>query len=389
MLRRVTSVAGALAAGVLLAPGVASAQSASANPLFIPPEGTRGAADPGVAVFPGGTFVASTGPATGPVRTTTDGFTWTDAPGPLFTKAPGWLRDRRAGSPQIYWLPEHKRYVVLFSGKGPHGKGCIGRGVSSTPYNFTNGGRRIASEGKRKTGYALECRDDGAYSLIDPSLFRDDDGRYYLLYKRNFGAGRNMTRAERRFRDRPQDIVIRPINSDVRTGLRSSKTLIAARRGTWEGRSVEAPTMIRRKGRYYLFYSGANYARESYGVGVAASLARDNRPNGTFKRFRGNPILTGSGDPNFCGVGHQDLYTPGDDAWLIFYHAYLGEPHLPQNGTKCFVKDRNGKTYRRFLMADQLRWDRRGGSPLRGDFWPSVNDGTPSGDGNARGRFVD
>ncbi|MCP9490981.1 MAG: family 43 glycosylhydrolase [Solirubrobacteraceae bacterium MAG38_C4-C5] len=390
------AAAAAFAAAALVAPGAASAQSG--NPLFVPPqppgEKVRGSADPGIArLKPGtpGVFVTSTGSARGPVRTTTDGRTWTDA-GPHFIKTPSWLRDGRAGSPQIYWLPAIGKYVMLFSGQGPKGKGCIGRAVSDRPFNFTSHGRMIPAEGsgKSRAGYALECRDDGGYSLIDPSLF-ERNGKYFLLYKRNFGAGRGkLTPAERKFRNRPQDIVIRPINPDARAGLGPSTKLIAARPGTWEGKSVEAPTMIYRKGRYYLFYSGANYARESYAVGVAASLkGRDNRPTGRFKRFEGNPILRGSGNRLFCGVGHQDVVKSGD-SWQIFYHAYLGEPEpgVRQNGNDCLLK-RDGKTYRRFLMADVLRWDRRGGSPVRGDFWPSVNNRTPSGDGRPSGQFVE
>lgn len=367
MPRLLAALSGAVLALVLLAPAAAQAQ----NPLFT---ADPGSADPGVGLFGDQFHVASTGSAFGPVRASNDRRSWRTV-GELFArgKEPRWARDDRVGSPQIYHFPDIGKYVVYFSAQHEvKGKGCIGRGISNTPYGFENVGAESYKEGVPPEAGPLECEGDtlapSAYSIIDPSLFRDPrDGRFYLLYKR-------LTEP-----NPPSDIVIRPF-LDANT-LGAPKQLLAADRSKGEGVSVEAPTMIFRNGRYYLFYSGATYAREEYAVHVAASVAEDNRPNGTFKRFEGNPILSGAKDPNFCGVGHQDIPNPAGDG-LIFYHAYLGKPYENQQGEDCVIKDRN-----RFLMADVLRWNRAGGTPVRGDFWPSINDGTPSGDGQPLGRL--
>ena len=124
--------------------------------------------------------------------------------------------------------------------------------------------------------------------------------------------------------------------------------------------------------RYYLFYSGANYARDTYAVGVAASRIGSNRPDSKLVKYPGNPILRGEGNDAFCGVGHQDVTNVPGDGWLLFYHAYLGG-----------VTKGSCTGSKRYLMMDPLRWDQPGGPPRMrvSDFWPSVLNRTPSGTG--------
>ncbi len=132
--------------------------------------------------------------------------------------------------------------------------------------------------------------------------------------------------------------------------------------------------MVYKDGWYYLFYSGAAFWSDKYGVGVARSKS----PIGRFMRDPGNPILSGVGDDKFCGVGHQDITWTPQDGWLIFYHAYQSN----SKGNCQQDKDREGgdnteededkeQKKRRYLMMDQLHWDRPGG-------WPRAHDRTPS-----------
>ena len=268
---------------------------------------------------------------------------------------------RRAAAhrrPQIYFLESIKKYVAYFSARAAKTeKRCIGRAVSSNPYNFTNEGL-----GADPAVSPFECRNDATYSLIDASLFRDPrDNQRYLLYKRDFDDGQGTQ----------DDIVIRRVDQDGRSNLGPPTQLVVAERGTWEGFSVEAPTMIARNGRYYLFYSGANYARDSYAVGVAVSSIESNRPDSKLVKYPGNPILKGEGNNTFCGVGHQDVTDVPGDGPLLFYHAYLGGTDAKGD---CLGTER-------FLMMDVLHWDQPGGSPRVGNFWPRVHNGTPSGNG--------
>jgi len=199
------------------------------------------------------------------------------------------------------------------------------------------------------------------YNLIDPDLLRDPaTGRYYLLYKRQL----QRLRGRRRGRS---DIVIRPVGQDAKSRLGPITRLVQAsgKGGGRDGVSVEAPTMVARNRRYFLFYSIANYANDSYAVSVAASRRKANTPTGgNFTKFAGNPIYSGKTnklnkpDAAFCGVGHQDIMPLPNDRWVIFAHAYLREtpPAQPGGNARC-----KGK---RQLVADELRWTGRRNRPL-------------------------
>lgn len=121
--------------------------------------------------------------------------------------------------------------------------------------------------------------------------------------------------------------------------------------------------MLYRDGAYYLFYSGNGFSTDKYAVGVARSSSPVGSPPGKdFEKYAGNPILSGERDPNFCGVGHQDVTYTDRDGWLIFYHGYISVNRPKGRGEKC-----EGQ---RYLMWDRLSWDRG---------WPGVRDGTPGG----------
>ncbi|MCP9490834.1 MAG: family 43 glycosylhydrolase [Solirubrobacteraceae bacterium MAG38_C4-C5] len=376
----------ALAVGL---PGAAQAQSG--NPLF---DADPGSADPGVSFLEGQFRVTSTG---GPrVRNSPDLVNWREDE-PLFAPGgePRWAEDQRAGSPKIYPLADG-RFVLLFSARHEaKGKGCIGRAISSTPNNFRNMGRESFRHDVPAEAGPLECEGDGvsasdranqrnrlepsAFSLIDPALFVNPaNGEYYLLYKRQLQDRIDAPKG-------PSDIVIRPINSDVLSGLGGITRLVVASGD--EGVSVEAPTMIARNGRYFLFYSIANFSNDSYAVSVAVSRREANTPTGgDFVKFGGNPIYSGRGNPNFCGVGHQDVLQTGSDSWILFAHANLNEKDgaTPGDRNECVGS-------RRQLVADTLRFDIPSSEPANqreGFAWPSVSNGTPSGDGTPRGTLT-
>ena len=385
--RLVTRFAAALLGALALALCLTGAARAeSANPLF---KGIKqGSSDPGVSFFNGQFRVTSSRGAR--VRTSPNLVKWREEKRLFASRgAPRWAVGRRIGSSKIYFLPAIKRYVLVFGALHRiKGKFCIGRATSKRPYGFRNMGRESA-------GGPLECEGPGlsksAYSLLDPDLFQDPaTGSHYLLYKRQLQSRIDAPR-------QPSDIVIRAIGPDAKSGLGlPTRLVVADGKGTKEGVSVEAPTMVARNARYFLFYSIANFTNDSYAVSVAASRREANTPmGGDFVKFGANPIYSGKRDKDFCGVGHQDVMQVGQDAWLLFAHAYLVErpPAKPGGNPRCVSKPvrPGGRTPRRQLVADQLRWNVPSTNPLNtqeGFAWPSVNDGTPSGNGNPGGKLV-
>jgi beta-xylosidase len=280
------------------------------------------------------------------------------APAFLLRDLPRWVNPAHSlWAPEIYFFHDKDMFVAYYTAfhRGRHFK-CIGRAtLSLDKFNETG---RLDDFTDRGFGDkdALCNRPDG-YSLIDASLFTDSDGERYLLYKRD-----RPKKSGRR-----KEIVIRTANKgDGGSPLGPTHVILypTNANGGWEldpAASVEAPTMVRREpaGDYYLFYSGSAFNSNGYGVGVA----RSDNPVGGFERKPadegGNPILTGKGDEDFCGVGGQDVAEPVNsaDSWHLVYHAWPNNTCEPE------------KEGRR-LMVDDLIWPPGG--------WPSVAGRHPS-----------
>lgn len=105
----------------------------------------------------------------------------------------------------------------------------------------------------------------------------------------------------------------------------------------WEGPLVEAPTLWKRDGRYYLYYSGHGYKGDRYAVGYATA----DDPRGPYVKPPGGPLLATrrSAEGAVLGPGDQDIVAGRDGRTWIAYHAW--DP---------------SERYRR-LNLDPLVWD--------------------------------
>ena len=128
------------------------------------------------------------------------------------------------------------------------------------------------------------------------------------------------------------------------------------------GAGVEAPSVIRRNGRWYFFGSRGTCCagtESTYHVVVGRSESIDgpyrNREGESLLAASGTTILHGS--ERFAGPGHNTVVRDdsGDD-WLL-YHAYERENPWA------------GEAPRRVLMLDRLSW---------ADGWPTVEGNRPS-----------
>jgi arabinan endo-1,5-alpha-L-arabinosidase len=309
----------------------------------------QNAADPGVIQASDGSYrVAATSGVHSygamPIFSSSDLSNWTRtgavfAPGSL----PSWT-DHSAGAPG-YWAPqiyyfsangEHK-YEAFYSGfKASTQHRCIGRAYSADINAFTDDGNPL-------------CVSNGSYSVIDPSIFYDS-GQHYLLYKDDLSSEQG-----------PKRIVIRTINDHGALSSVGPVHYLITPTQAWETSggqpedcdgppetdgwaSVEAPTMIKKNGTYYLFYSGNAACSDKYGIGVAKSSS----PTGGFVKYGKNPILSGRGN-SYCGVGGQDVTNDGSILW---YHAYKEQT---TDGGRCHGD--------RFLGGQALKWDSSSGWP--------------------------
>lgn len=291
--------------------------------------------------------------------------TWRDLREMRFTSRPTWWSKRaRRGGPQVYVMGNE---YVAYYGAIAKKSGCTAIGVATA---------------KSPAGPWTEVRPDkplvenSRYSLIDPAFFRDPvSGRHYLLWKNNTNVRRPCQPGA--VANKQTHIVIHEVSADGRqlTGGRSRHIL--ANDQPWEGKVVEAPSMVHRDGCYWLFYSGGNYRNDTYAVGVARRCG--DSPIGRFDKFP-EPILAGSHgrrhDPKFCATGGAHVVKTEGNEWAAFYHA-----SFRSRGGGCKLSRRvpGYQGQNRWLMVDRVRWERRGeGDPRPGQLWPRIHNGTPS-----------
>jgi beta-xylosidase len=158
-----------------------------------------------------------------------------------------WILRGRTWAPEVQRLSNNK-YVLYFTARSfDLGAQCVGRAVATSPTGpFLRGGSK-----------PLVCQQAQGGS-IDPSPFRDSTGTLYLLWKNDGNCC-----------GKPTYIYVQRLSDD---GLRlvGKRTRIERNDAAWEGTTVEAPTMWKEDGRYFLFYSANVYNTSFYAVGYAA-----------------------------------------------------------------------------------------------------------------------
>jgi beta-xylosidase len=220
-----------------------------------------------------------------------------------------------------YWAPEVVRYqgkfYMTYSALDPKTRRHhIAVATADTPLGpFTH--RAILVRG-----------DDNKVGVIDATIDVEDDGAAYLVYSE----------------EDPRRIVLRRLKPDLLAVEGEPEELIRPNLD-WEHGVTEAPTLIRRGGKYHLFYSGGPFqgtkrsGRYATGHAVARALkgpyAKTSRP------------LLETIEGKVYGPGHQCLITTADGRTWVLYHGWdaRGEPRYGANPA--------GRT----LRIDPLVWD--------------------------------
>jgi beta-xylosidase len=230
-----------------------------------------------------------------------------NALGPL----PAWASGGLTWAPEVAAVPSG--FAMYYTARHTaSGRQCIGLAISKSaegPFVDTS-------------PEPLVCQIEEGGS-IDASPFTDTDGKRYLYWKNDGNCCGKFTY-----------IYGQRLSSDGLTLTGAPKQLIV-NGALWEGNLVEAPTMYRRaNGKYYLFYSAANYADETYGVGYAHASS----PLGPFSKWQDNPILASAGA--VAGPGHQCITTDGaGQPWMVYHAWTAGNTGYP-NGQRTMRIDR-------------------------------------------------
>ncbi len=231
---------------------------------------------------------------------------------------PGWAK--LGGS--LVWAPEVAKigdtYLMYYTARDKESdRQCVGVATSDKPE-----GRFRDTNDKP---FVCQAQEGGT---IDASPFFDE-GKWYLLFK-NDGNCCSI----------PTHLYVQEMAPDG-LSLLGEPTRLVRNDKAWEGRVVEAPTMWKHEGKYYLFFSANDYAGPPYAVGYATCETA----MGPCQDAPENPILKSTRTkPPVIGPGHQTIILDDDgDTWLV-YHAW----EVLSSGT------RGG---RRFMWIDQLVWE--------------------------------
>jgi beta-xylosidase len=225
-----------------------------------------------------------------------------------------WAVDRPVGNrlSKEVWAPGAAqiggRFVVYYAARVAldRARFCISAATSPTPDGpYTD-----------STKAPLWCDSDPNGS-IDPQPFVDDDGTPYLLWKSEGDPGRLPTRIWIR-RLAPDGLSFAPGSSGVNL-LSTSQA--------WEGRVIENPSMVRWKGRLYLFYSGNEHQSGDYATGYAVCAT----PTSGCRKHDRNPILRSRG--NQLGPGGASAFVDHIGQLRIAFHwwnaPYTSYPRYP------------------------------------------------------------
>lgn len=154
------------------------------------------------------------------------------------------------------------------------------------------------------------------FDAIDPHLFIDDDGKSYLY----FVAFDNLC----------NEIYVAELTDDW-SALKTEKIRCLSylkNPQPWEQSDlayiasngapiIEAPTVLKHKGLYYLTYTANNFiSGNHYAVGYATATS----PTGEWTKYEGNPILAPTA--KIKGTGHNGFaVAPNNDLYIV-YHTH-------------------------------------------------------------------
>ncbi len=308
------------AVGLVLLAGCAAqatpapVQQAPAGPTYQNPILDKDFTDPDLLKV-GETWYAYATNAAGaniPVASSTDLVTWVLGVDAL-PDMPVWARAGFTWAPEVTTFDGGKTYLMYYVARDiASNRQCIGLATAATPLGpFVDA---------RTAPFICHAKEGGD---IDASSFVDDDGAAWLLWK-NDGNCCGMDTW----------ISIQSLAPDG-LSLVGESTRLIKQDLPWEGNLVEAPTLWKQDGRYYLFYSASSYADNRYAIGYAVADA----PTGPFTKNPSRLAYSTKENGVVTGPGGQDVVIGPSGRTYLVYHSWA---------------DTMG--YRRMNM-DELRWE--------------------------------
>lgn len=275
------------------------------------------AADPFILHYENKYYLYCTGGSKFSVRTSSNLKSWRDDKKVILKLSDlGWAKDS-GWAPEMYEY--NGKFYFIFSARNRDGIYAIDIAVGDTPDG------QFEPLTKGTPFYQKE------YSVIDGTLFFDDDGRIYMYYSKDLTTNRiNGKKVSQVY-----GIEVKPDFS----GTIGEPVLISQPEKEWElgsGTNIwnEGPAVFKRDGVYYLLYSAYYYKDPYYCVGYAVS----DEPLRYFDKDEYTRILRRDGElvtgPGHCNI----LYSPDNTEIYMVYHVHTVPPNT--DGGRSLAIDR-------------------------------------------------
>jgi beta-xylosidase len=166
---------------------------------------------------------------------------------------------------------------------------------------------------------------------IDAHAFRDDDGQWYMFYATDFlDFSDHYHRGTALVVDRMASMTTLEGNPKVVKRATRPWQLFQRQRDMYgtvaDWYTLEGPTVIKRHGTYYLFYSGGCFENDTYGVDVLTAphpLGPWTEPTPALTKLGPQVVRTIPG--KVIGPGHNSIVTAPDGTDYFVYHAWNKE----------------------------------------------------------------
>ena len=235
--------------------------------------------------------------------TSTDGVTWTQLSSDALPNVGGWAKPGDTWAPSVAYDSTDNDFVMFYTATENQSPGyqCIGEATSSVssplgPYQPAS--RPVVCQDGSGWGSPTIMGSAAYGGSIDPDVFRDNAGNWWLLWKND---GNRV--------GQPTSIWSVPLQEQfgsLQPATSAPNQLLTNTQSSWEGSIIEGPEMYETAtNSYYLFFGGNDVGSNAYAIGWASCPG----PAGAChdQTTLSGPILTTG--PGMSGPGGPDIFT--------------------------------------------------------------------------------
>ncbi len=231
---------------------------------------------------------------------------------------PSWTVPGYQWAPSVWARPDGT-YVLYYATPATHPINCVAKPTSPGCVETTHGpNTAMCISRATSTSPAGPFVDDSSSAFvcpytqggaIDPSIYVRSDGTPWLLWKSD-GDCCNL----------PTYIYSQQLSPDGLSTVGSPHELIGATQA-WEGGLVEAPSMIKERSVYWLFYSANLWGTPNYSIGIAACTS----VTGPCAKPLDRAWHTSTDSANGQGYGGSEFFQTGELIWMVHHGLVPGQ----------------------------------------------------------------